>query len=92
MHSIVHGIRQFSILIILSGVIFKYLKHVSISGKIHSPHKIIVCFKYIRGQLKYELPYNFGIEFAFVHVETRTTMFTYFGILASVKREKVDLK
>ena len=86
------GIRQFSILIMLSRVIFKYLKHVSISGKIHSPHIIIVCFKYIRGQLKYELPYNFGIEFAFVHVETRTTMFTYFGILASVEREKVDLK
>ena len=76
----------------LSRVIFKYLKHVSISGKIHSPHKIIVCFKYMRGQLKYELPYNFGIAFVFVYVETRTTMFTYFGILASVKREKVDLK
>ena len=46
----------------------------------------------MRGQLKYELPYNFGIAFVFVYVETRTTMFTYFGILASVKREKVDLK
>ena len=92
MHGPVRGIRQFSILIMLSRVIFKYLKHVSISGKIHSPHKIIVCFKYIGGQLKYELPYNFGIAFAFVQIETRTTMFTYFGILASVKREKVDLK
>ena len=69
--------------------IFKTCEH---QWKIQSPHKVIVCFKYIRGQLKYELPYNFGIAFAFVQIETRTTMFTYFGILASVKREKVDLK
>ena len=33
MHGPVRGIRQFSILIMLSRVIFKYLKHVSISGK-----------------------------------------------------------
>ena len=33
MHGPVRGISQFSILIMLSRVIFKYLKHVSISGK-----------------------------------------------------------